>query len=78
LRGSTVIWTEALAYIKVRLLRGGQVCLAGVVIVDLGREEFQDAPGRLRRRREERGGLQFRGTGAGDVGGGHGASGVWI
>jgi hypothetical protein len=35
--------------------RGVQVRLAGVVVVDLGGQEFQHAPGCLRRRREQRG-----------------------
>ena len=38
---------------------GVQVRLAGVVVVDLGGEEFQDPLGGLRRRREKRGGPQL-------------------
>ncbi len=38
---------------------GVQICLAGVVVVDLGGEEFQDAPGGVRRRLEQRGGLHL-------------------
>lgn len=57
--------------------RGIQVRLAGVVVVDLGGREFQNAPGGLRRRREKRSGLKRRGGGEDDFGGrrGHGLSG---
>jgi hypothetical protein len=46
-----------------------QVRLAGVVVVDLGGEEFQDAPGGLRRRREKRRGLKLGARGEDDFGG---------
>jgi hypothetical protein len=39
------------------------VCLAGVVIVDLGGEEFENAAGSPRRRGEEPGGNTGRGGG---------------
>jgi hypothetical protein len=53
--------------------RGVQVRLAGVVVVDLGGEEFEDAPGGLGCRREKRGGLKLGGRGEDDFGSGHGA-----
>ena len=40
-----------------------QVGFPGVVVVDLSGEEFEHAPRRLRRRREQRGGKHSRGRG---------------
>ena len=48
--------------------RGVQVRLARVVVVDLGGEEFQDAPGGLGRRREKRRRAEARGRGEDDFG----------
>ena len=53
--------------------RGVEVRLARVVVVDLGGEEFEDAPGGLGRRREKRGGLKLGGRGEDDFGSGQGA-----
>ena len=55
---------EAACVAPFRETAGGvEVRLARVVVVDLGGEEFQNAPGGFRRRREERGGLKRRGGG---------------
>jgi hypothetical protein len=51
--------------------RGVQVRLAGVVVVDLGGEEFHDALGGFRCRREKRRGLKLGGRGEYDFGSGH-------
>jgi len=51
---------------RLQAARGIQVCLARVVVVDLGGEEFQNALRSLGRWREKRGGLKRRGGGEDD------------
>jgi hypothetical protein len=46
-----------------------QIRLAGVIVVDLGGEEFEDALGGLGRRREQPGGKHGGGREGDDVGG---------